>query len=293
MKVHYLSYPLDVLEEFPATAVSIGYFDGVHIGHQQVIKTGIQIAKDRKLASAVMTFHPHPKKVLGKGDYSKCLTPLEDKLDIFKTMGVNIVYVVEFNHELSRLTPDDFIDCFLVPLNMKYAIVGFDYKFGTKGIGDADYLKTRSAGRYEVEIVKSIVRYETKVGSTIIREYLNQGHLSKVNELLGRSYSIWAIVEQYNPVPGAGTRSIVTLKDYLIPAEGTYCVLVTIAGKAYAGTLTIERIHSNENDHHILVLQLIDEKYPNIGHESIGVRFISRFKQPNKLTSRKKTHKVF
>lgn len=282
MKVLYLSYPLELSEDYPDTAVSMGYFDGVHIGHQKVLETGIQLAKNKKLASAVMTFHPHPKKVLGKGDYSRCLTPLEDKLNLFQSMGVDIVYVVQFNQELSMVHPVDFIEHFLVPLNIKHAIVGFDYKFGSKGMGDAEYLKEKSLGRYEVITVPPFMRYKEKVGSTVVREYLSNGNISRVNELLGRHYYIEAVIEKENHKTKGAVMSIHVPKDYLLPVAGSYQVIVYIGDDIYKGSLTIEKTQNYDVKMKSLILQITNNHQLEMEHENISIEFLSINKEPYK-----------
>ncbi|WP_052728225.1 FAD synthetase family protein [Domibacillus tundrae] len=239
MKVHYLSYPLDLSAAYIPSAISIGYFDGVHLGHQEVIQTGIQVAKNKNLASAVMTFHPHPKEILGKGDYSSYITPLEDKLEILKNMDVDIAYIVQFNPALSKVKPHDFIEYFLAPLKIKHIVVGFDYKFGFKGTGTPEFLKLQSEKRYEVDVLEPVKRYEFKVGSTLIRDYLKKGKISFVNELLGRPYSFKAAIKENKKLRSAGLK-INAQKSYLLPKEGTFQVNIYALGKFYTGLLVIK-----------------------------------------------------
>ncbi|MDQ0217388.1 FAD synthetase family protein [Peribacillus cavernae] len=283
MKVCYLSYPLDLSEYHIPSVVSLGYFDGVHLAHQRVIQTGIQIAKSKKVASAVMTFHPHPREVLGKGGYSRYLTPLEDKLDIFKNIGVDIAYIVQFSPALSKLQPDDFIEHFIIPLNIKHVVAGFDYKFGSKGAGTPEYLEQRSEGRYEVDIIDPILRYDAKVGSTAIRNYLKQGNISFVNELLGRPYYIEATFAEglkQNRKTESLKSKISIQKPYLLPGKGMFRVTAFIEGEFYKGLLIFEPRKSliEETENPVLYLPAFFNQLAVKG-ASITIEILSSIKE--------------
>src|SRR5699024_2847428 len=123
-------------EELPETVSAIGFFDGIHKGHQKVIKTAVKKAKENNMESAVITFHPHPTVVLKKniGDV-KYITPLEEKQEIIKSLNVDRLYIITFNKELSKLSPKEFVKHFLLNLHIKHVVAGFDYSYGFKGEG--------------------------------------------------------------------------------------------------------------------------------------------------------------
>lgn len=282
MKIHYLSYPLDLSDSFTPSSVSIGYFDGVHLGHQKVINTGLKKAKNKKNASAVMTFHPHPREVLGKSGYTQFLTPLEDKLAIFENMGIDIAYVVQFNLAVSKVSPEDFIEQFLVPLNIKHIIVGFDYKFGIEGKGTPEYLLQRSKGRYEVDIISPIKQYNQKVGSTLIRNLVKQGNISIVNELLGRPYTIKGkIIEfkKHNQDKQSAVAKICVHKPYLLPEKGIYCIQISNGGEYYKGLLTVQSMEFSRGDTIELLLNVDNVHHLAFKGINVDIEMIASLQQ--------------
>lgn len=136
MRTVTLSYPM--LPEAAAQyaqpqVVALGQFDGLHLGHASVITSAVALAREAGVPAAVMTFYPHPKDVMGKGDYEGYLTPSKDKQELLAGMGVELLYIIEFNEELSRVSPADFVSVMLLPLQIITAVVGFDFRFGYMG----------------------------------------------------------------------------------------------------------------------------------------------------------------
>ncbi len=291
MEVCYLSYPLDLSEYYFSSVVSIGYFDGVHVGHQQLIQTGIRIAKKKKLTNAVMTFHPHPKEVLGKGDYSRYLTPLEDKLEMFKSMGVDTTYIVQFSPTLSKVQPQDFIELFILPLNIKHIVVGFDYRFGSKGTGTPEYLKHKSEGRYQVDIIEPVKRYNAKVGSTFIRHYVEQGSMSLVNELLGRPYHIEATfidLGKNDQITEFTVSNICIQKPYVIPNNGVFRVKVYIGEGSYEGLLMIDFTRTVKVEAEKILLYISKFNQLDIKDRNIGIEILASTREYQDYIKEKK-----
>src|SRR5699024_2637469 len=137
MRTIKLTYPhILTIEELPETERAIGFFDGIHKGHQKVIKTAIKTTKANQMESGVITFHPHPSVVLDKEQPQvKYITPMRRKQEILQQLGVDRLYVISFNHELASLTPQQFIDHFIIGLNIKHLVAGFDFTYGHKGQG--------------------------------------------------------------------------------------------------------------------------------------------------------------
>src|SRR5690625_4629097 len=138
MKVYELSYP-DILEneETPETVAAIGLFDGIHLGHQKVIKTAINKAKATGKESAVITFHPNPSVILSKGKRrAQYIISYEEKKRLLEEMGVDRLYTITFNKELSQLSPTEFLEHFVLRLGVIHLVAGFDFTFGYKGQGN-------------------------------------------------------------------------------------------------------------------------------------------------------------
>ncbi|MFY0542739.1 bifunctional riboflavin kinase/FAD synthetase [Brevibacillus sp. H7] len=242
MRTIHLTYPLPhELEPYPCS-IAIGYFDGVHIGHRRVIQKAIDAAKAKGWKSAVMTFDPHPREVLGQTGYTRYLTPLEDKLEQLDKLGVDLVYVMRFDIPFSSVYPEDFIEECLLPLQCRHVVVGFDFTFGYRGLGTAQTLQAMSKGRYSLDIVGPVNRLGEKVSSTIIREYLHHGDVEQTRHLLGRPYKIKGIVvhgDKRGRTIGFPTANVQITKPYLIGKNGVYGVRFQVDGKSYFGVMNV------------------------------------------------------
>lgn len=144
-------------ERAKPNVMALGFFDGVHKGHREVIRTALAKAKEKKLLLSVMSFFPHPKTVLSNGkkrvDY---LMPLSEKRKVLSQLGVDIFYIVEFDHEFSALSPETFVQKYLINLGVVHAVAGFDYCYGRMGTGNMDRLKADSGGLLEVTKVNKV-----------------------------------------------------------------------------------------------------------------------------------------
>ncbi|MET3288543.1 UNVERIFIED_CONTAM: riboflavin kinase/FMN adenylyltransferase [Brevibacillus sp. OAP136] len=242
MRTIELAYPLPQTIEYEPCALAIGYFDGVHLGHSRVIQKAMDVAHQKELKSAVMTFDPHPREVLGRSGYTRYLTPLDEKLEQFEKLGVDIVYVMKFDIPFSSIYPEEFINECLLPLQCRHVVVGFDYTFGYRGTGTAQTLQEMSAGRYGMDIVGPVNRLGEKVSSTIIREYLHNGDVEQARHLLGRPYKVKGVVvhgDKRGRTIGFPTANVAVDKPYLIGKNGVYGVRIHVGGKTYYGVMNI------------------------------------------------------
>lgn len=216
-------------DSFEPCVLAIGNFDGVHLGHRQIIEEAKTIAMQKGVKLAVMTFDPHPRQVLGAGvNYDHQLTPLPIKLDLFAELGVEISYVVHFDRDFAALTAEQFVGQFLCGLHAVTVVVGFDYRFGAGGRADANVLR-EMCGHYEtnVHIVPAVNLYGEKISSSVIREKLLTGEVKLASELLGRPFQLSGLV-----VPGEGrgkllgfpTANLEPLHKYVLPRTGVYVV---------------------------------------------------------------------
>lgn len=278
VKTVQLSYPLPTDLETSPSAIAIGYFDGVHLGHRRVIQKAIDTANANVLQSAVMTFDPHPREVLGQSGYTRYLTPLEDKLEQLEKMGVDIVYVVKFDISFSSVYPEDFITECLLPLQAKHVVVGFDFTFGYKGMGTALTLQEMSQGRYTCDIVAPVNRLGERVSSTIIREYLHNGDVEQARHFLGRPYKVKGVVvhgDKRGRTIGFPTANVSVSKPYLIGKNGVYGVRFTVDGKTYQGVMNvgIKPTFELEKKEKSLEVHLFDF-HEEIYHKDVEVEFL-------------------
>jgi riboflavin kinase/FMN adenylyltransferase len=238
MRVIRLSYPIDITVHYPPVSLAVGFFDGVHRGHQVVIRDAIKKSERLGVHSGVMTFDPHPKSVLGSKEHVSSLTPISEKLQIFEDMGIDLVYVVAFNECFSKVSPSDFVEHLLIPLQIKNITVGFDFSFGKYGHGKAHDLKRMAKNRFQVKVIPSVNSNSEKISSTNIRKALEAGNIQKVNEYLGRKYTIQGCLHE-NPEHFYVTSASV------IPSIGEYLVIVKIKDHWISGTLTINHYDKN------------------------------------------------
>jgi riboflavin kinase/FMN adenylyltransferase len=244
VKMISISYPFTNLAELvqeKAVSIAIGHFDGVHRGHQNVIRQAVDVARKEGMLSAVMTFSPHPKEVLGHGEhYYSCLTPLHKKQALFEELGVDIMYVMRFDLSFAAVSPSEFVSGVLRPLGVGHAVVGFDFTFGSKGAGNASTLLELCKPDIGVSIVEPLYDNGVKVSSTYTRDSLEQGNLDKANSLLGRPYEVSGTVvhgDGRGRTIGFPTANLELHDPYVAPKLGVYAITAWLDGVAYNGVL--------------------------------------------------------
>ncbi len=209
------------------TVAAIGFFDGVHKGHRALLEKTLDIAEAKGLKKAVITFDKHPKAVLADMEY-RYITPLAHKLSIFERMGFDTAYLIRFDKEKAKLTSKAFIDHYLNGLDT--LVCGFDFTFGAKASGSAQTLEEE--GFFETFVVREQKLSEGKIGSTFIRESIEQGEVAAVMPYLGRYYSLCGKVvkgAQKGRTIRYPTANIDT-GDYLVPAKGVYASRTKVRG---------------------------------------------------------------
>ncbi|MGZ7898175.1 riboflavin biosynthesis protein RibF [Ligilactobacillus salivarius] len=213
--------------------LALGFFDGVHRGHQKVIKRAIEKGKSLGVKVAVMTFNRHPKIIFQNidGEKFKYLTMLDEKLEHFKNLGVDIAYVVKFDENLAYLSPQDFIDKYVVGLHAICVVAGQDYTYGKHDIANMDTISDFAKGRFEIITVDHLQRNDQKISSTQIRKDLDSGNVEAANSLLGYQYENHGTVEhgfKRGRKIGFPTLNVSIPKNERILGEGVYAVKVKI-----------------------------------------------------------------
>lgn len=244
MQVIHISYPNDLqnLGVPGGQVLAIGGFDGIHLGHREVLRRAFETGKRLKLPVSVMTFHPHPREVLGQEQYVHVLTPLTEKMERLSQTGVDRTYVVRFNREFAAISPGAFVEDVLMKLSVHTVVVGFDFTFGRGGAGTADTLCAFGKGTFTVEVVRPYHLHSEKVSSSLIRDYVQTGEVKKASLLLGRAYSIRGTVvtgEGRGRTIGVPTANIETSEPYVIPGRGVYAVRFKVNGETVKGVMNI------------------------------------------------------
>ena len=223
------------------SAVSLGSFDGLHRGHQQLIQEVRDAKVRRKLkASCLFTFRRHPRLVLDKNCPPFLLTTWREKLSLLSAMGLDVVVAADFCPVLSKLSYQEFVQRFLVEfLGMRHLVTGYDVHLGSDRKGTAETLDElgRDLG-YSLEVIPALCENERTISSSAIRSFLAEGQMAAAGEMLGRAYALWGEVvpgENRGRSIGFPTANIVPLFEYkLLPKPGVYAVRVQLPGDAAA-----------------------------------------------------------
>ena len=212
------------------TAVTIGVFDGVHLGHQTVLKHVVESANRDGLASAAITFHPHPRQVLRPDLTTEYVTSLEDRLSLIMRTGLDGVATVSFTSEFAQTDAGDFVRMLVEEFNLARLIIGEDFALGRQRGGDPETLAAlgQELG-YEVEVIELLTNdATTKVSSTEVRSALGGGDVTLVSELLGRRFALHGPVvvgfERGRSI-GFATANVAIGNDRAIPAPGVYATI--------------------------------------------------------------------
>ncbi|HLR01562.1 MAG TPA: riboflavin biosynthesis protein RibF [Virgibacillus sp.] len=244
MKTIELTYPhIPEKETLPETVAAIGFFDGIHKGHQKVIKTAVDEAKECGMESAVFTFHPHPSVVFDQNvTHVAYITPLFEKKQILEELQVDRLYIITFDDALASLAPQAFIDHFIIGLNIKHLVAGFDFTYGPKDIANMSTIGKHSRGLFTYTMIEKIVWNDKKVSSTAIRSCLKEGNIERTNVLLGRPFITSGKVKNgasRGHELGFPTANIDVEPDALLPKPGIYAVKVNHQGKMFNGMASL------------------------------------------------------
>lgn len=230
--------------QFQAPVVTIGNFDGVHKGHLFLFDKVKERAKAIGGQSVVMTFDPHPIKILRPGNGPPLITPTEQKKRLIEAAQIDALICLPFSKRFAAITAEDFVTDILVKaIGVREIVVGYDYRFGYKQQGNIDLLKSMGATyHFKVHKVGPIHIDELLVSSTSVRRFVQEGDLSSTEILLGRNYQISGTVvkgkNRGGKLLGFPTANLKVL-DELIPAGGIYAVTVSVDGKTYEGVTNI------------------------------------------------------
>jgi riboflavin kinase/FMN adenylyltransferase len=225
--------------------IALGVFDGIHLGHQKLIRQTVDRAKKNDGISIVVTFDPHPDKIINPESNVFLLTTLEERISLIKEANVDVVLIIKFNETMSKMLPEDFISKILVDsLQVKELFVGFNYKYGFRGKGNTDLLREYSKFyKFKTNILKPITKNQTIISSTRIKDYIKSGEIEKAQKLLGHDITISGKVisgkDRGKKLLNFATANIETQPNKLIPINGVYLVEIKIDNRKYYGLMNI------------------------------------------------------
>jgi len=230
-------------QQFPKTAVALGTFDGVHIGHQKIIRQAVDLAASYGGASVVFTFANHPLSVINPRRCPPQIVTNEYKAELIQSLGVDILLSIPFTQEFLQLAPEEFIVLLLSHLHPANLVIGPNYHYGHKGSGTPDTLKTAGFNHgFNVVVHPAVYVQNIMVSSTSIRRFIHEGNIDQATLLLGRPPRIGGMVvsgDGRGKMLGYPTANIAIDNMLVIPSNGVYAVKVQIDDKRYNAVANI------------------------------------------------------
>ncbi len=273
--------------------LTIGTFDGVHLGHRKIIARLNQISNQIEGESVIFTFDPHPRKVVSPSETNlRILTTLDEKIALFERSGIDHLIIFPFTPEFAQLSYEEFVEQILVAqIRTKYLVVGYDHKFGKNRQGGFEFLK-KCAARHDFQIEKLdvLILNESNISSTKIREAIQLGDFDTANAFLGYPFALNGTVVEGHKLgrkiqfPTANVET--SDPDKIIPGFGVYVVKVRVKNQTYQGMLNIgSRPTVNRNaDHRSIEVHLFDFDSDIYG-ENIEILFHSKLREEQKFAS--------
>lgn len=281
------------LPKFKNAVVTIGSFDGVHRGHQKIINRINQLAREVDGESVLVTFHPHPRKVIFPKDKSlNLLTTLEEKLALCETYGVDNVVVVPFSIEFSKQSPEEYIENFLIKsFRPSYVVIGYDHKFGLNRKGDINFLgEYETSANFKVIEIQKQELEDIAISSSKIRTALKEGDIQTANMFLGSKYRLSGKVvhgDKIGKTIGFPTANVkLSSADTLIPKDGVYAVKGEVGELPFAGMMYIGRrpTLSGTQDGRSIEVNIFDFDM-QVYNDEISVQLVEHIRDDEKFDS--------
>jgi len=272
------------------TIVTIGTFDGVHLGHQKIVAQITKNANALNCESLVLTFFPHPRMVLQEGTEMKQLNTLNEKIALLDNLGIDNLVVHPFDKEFSRLTAEEFVKKVLVDVfKIKKIIIGHDHRFGRNRTATIDDLiNFGETYGFEVEQISAEEINEVSISSTKIRNALLEGNIELATNYLGYDYSLTGIIfkgKQLGRTIGYPTANITIEEDYkLIPNNGVYIAKSVLNGKTVFGMMNIGTRPTVDGTKQTIEINFFDFKQDLYG-QKITISLLHRMRSEQKFES--------
>lgn len=273
------------------TIVTIGTFDGVHLGHQKILQRLNAIKERTGLQTLVLTFDPHPRKVLFPGQKDlKLITLVEEKLALLQHYGVDVTVVYPFSQNFADLEAEDYISRILCSqLKTSHLVIGYDHRFGKGRSGDINSLKAYAeTGNYKVEEISAQDIDNIAVSSTKIRKALEDGNLKSAQEFMGHAYVLEAEVvhgKKLGRTLGYPTANLDVPEDKIVPKNGVYFVRVLVLQNWYYGMMNIGTNPTTDVDRKTKCEVNIFDFDADIYNKRIRIEFIKRLRDEKKFDS--------
>jgi len=275
-----------ISEDLTGAIVTIGNFDGVHLGHREIFRKIVREAKKTHKKSIVITFDPHPQKIIHPERRPFfLLTPLQEKLDLIASCGVDAVILIPFSTEFAEVTAGEFVEDILWKrLHLSKLFVGYDYVFGKGKGGNAQFLKASGERLgFQVEEIGVVKTDGLIASSTNIRLSILAGNVSLASEMLGRPYSVsGVIVKGYRRGTEIGYPTANIKSEKVIPATGVYVIIAELEGRKHEGVINIGNNPTFGNEETSVEVHLLDFEGDIYGKD-ITILFIERLRDEKKF----------
>ncbi|RMC39461.1 MULTISPECIES: riboflavin biosynthesis protein RibF [unclassified Lactobacillus] len=241
MQIIHLSYPVKKNIVPGKIVLALGFFDGVHRGHQQLIKVAKNTANSKGLPLVLMTFDRHPKEVY-QNQVVSYIDTLDEKIYKMRQLGVDYLLVMHFNEQFSKVSAQEFVDNIIVKLNTETVVAGFDYTYGPKNIANMQNLPKFAQNRFEIITVPEQTYNDQKIGSTEIKRAIKNGKMDLVKDLLGTPYVMSGYIGhglRNGHKLGFPTANLVWDENKVIPKVGVYATRTMINGKWYESMTSV------------------------------------------------------
>ena len=273
MKTIFLNHITDcVLTDLKPSVMALGFFDGVHLGHRKLLEKAKHISRQKGIELAVLTFFPHPKEVLNQVKFNYLLS-LDRKIEILEQLGVERLYIVHFNKKFASLAPETFVEKYLISLQVKEVVAGFDFTYGSKGIGNMKTLETHGKGEFRVTTIPKVELYGNKISSTLIRHFLSDGKVEQIAESLGGHYLTKGFITQIYSYSDFTSKVKLEVSFFNTPPkDGFYEVEVLLGDHKFQSTCNISNGKSKE-----ILVEIEIPSYTNIGnHKELTIKWLKQ-----------------
>lgn len=270
-----------IFQTFLKPSVALGNFDGVHLGHREILRRTVETAHSKGRDAVVYTFDPHPRLVLNQSPDIPQITTADEKAAILESLGIDVLVLAEFTKEFAKQTPDSFIqDTLVEELAIKNLFVGENYRFGSGRAGTPDHLrKMGQVFGFAANIVPSVRVAGEIVSSTLIRKLIQAGKIGPANEMLGRPFSVQGkVIHGHSRGKGLGYPTANIKPDRkLRPPDGVYAVFCKLRDRVYPSVMNIgmnPTFHDRKTSFEVHVLDFSDELYGS----TIQIYFVERLR---------------
>lgn len=279
---------INEINNIKRSVVTIGNFDGIHKGHEVLIKKAVQYGKKHNIKSIVFTFENHPANYFVTDSIKNIITN-EQRINRLNELGVDIVVSIPFDECMTKISAQEFVEKILVDeLHVEKIIVGYDFTFARNKEGNTNVLRKLSKQyNYELEVIKPIKINGTRVSSTYIRNLLNEGNVYNIIPYLGHNYELQGTVvhaKKLGRTIGFPTANIEINKEIIMPKNGIYATKIHIEGKTYFGATNIgynPTVNGSKLSIETNILEFSEDIYGKL----IKIEFLERIRDEKKFLS--------